>query len=368
MVAIDECLSEGGNQWHTQQQMRSFQHSVIVNITTFTVLFNVSSALSMHTHIPAIHAVHRNTRISPRLRGNELDEQRCMLMQLSVTERRTMFRETLILQATSPNFVFYDCYTGEVVEFPFPIYDPADSREHGERIMPAKMKDYHASRRQNYECWCGLYSPEVPCWVEMYTRNGLGCLSCVSVCIDSVYESATEMAVYQGYARESAILSVPSNPTTIQRRPRRRVKRQGALGLGATVQRKRSTLGKFWSNPKNIMVTPPRVSTASSVSPAPPYAILRSLIGPTRPKLPEPVITPLNSALPSPSSSVLEGCIRATSLPVAGPSSIARPSSRTDLKADFDDLKIHCDNCDRYIPFDIYDSHCRWCRNVSVEL
>ncbi|KIJ25850.1 hypothetical protein M422DRAFT_38441 [Sphaerobolus stellatus SS14] len=286
-------------------------------------------------------------------------------------ERRTRFREPLILQATSPNFVFYDRYTGEVVEFsiltPYrsPIYDP-DSREHGERVLPVKMKGYHAYRRQNYECWCGLYSPGVPCWVEMYTRNGLWYYSCdvcgLHVCIDNFYESATQTAVYQGYAKESAILSVPSDPTTIQGRPKRRVIRQGPLGLGATVQRKRSSLGQFWSNPKNLLITPPRASAARSVSPASPYAILRSLIGPTRPKVPKPAVTSVNSALPSPSSSVLEGYIRAPSLPVAG------PSSMTDSKSDFDDLKLQCDNCDRYIPFDMYDSHCRWCRNVSVEL
>ncbi|KIJ28746.1 hypothetical protein M422DRAFT_37218 [Sphaerobolus stellatus SS14] len=257
-------------------------------------------------------------------------------------ERRTRFREPLILQAISPNFVFYDRYTGEVVEFSFPIYDP-DSREHGERVLPVKVKDYHAYRCQNYECWCGLYSPGVPCWVEMYTRNGLWYYRC-DVC------------------GLHAILSVPSDPTTIQGRPKSRVIRQGPLGLGVTVQRKRSSLGRFQSNPKNLLITPPRASAARSVSPASSYAILHSLIGPTRPKVPEPAVTSVNSALPSPSSSILEGYIRAPSLPVAG------PSSMTDSKSDFDDLKLQCDNCDRYIPFDMYDSHCRWCRNVSVEL
>jgi len=310
------------------------------------------------SRIPAIYAAHRSTRVSTRLPDNDLDEQRCLLMQLNITERRNLFLEPRTLQATSPNFVFYCRYTGKVVEFPMPVYTIAGQ----ERVSADKFKDYHAYRRQNYECWCGLCSPEVPCWVEIYKRNGRWYYSCdicgLHVCIDNVYESATMTAVYPGYPRASAVLSVPSDPLTVQGSLRRRLNgptRSGPLGIGA--HRKRSTMSLLHSNPKTLL-TPPRAptttSSASLESPVSPYAILRRFIPNLKAAGNSKTIN--YSPLPSPSSSVLKGCIR-------GPTPDA-----SNVAEQFNDVRVQCERCDRYIPFETFESHCRWCRVISPEL
>ncbi|KIJ31514.1 hypothetical protein M422DRAFT_266760 [Sphaerobolus stellatus SS14] len=177
------------------------------------------------------------------------------LCQLSVMERRAVFSESRILQATSPNFVFYDRYAGKVIEFPYPIH--ADAGQ--ERVLPDRLKDYHSARRQNYECWCGLCSPEVPCWVDIYMRNGLwfyGCEICgLHVCINDVYESANCTVIYPGFPKESALLPIPADPAIIQGAPKRRGlgARRGPVGLAAT--RKRSSIGQALSKAKNHLIT-----------------------------------------------------------------------------------------------------------------
>jgi hypothetical protein len=43
----------------------------------------------------------------------------------------------------------------------------------GRRIVPGGVPGFNARRRQAYECWCGLLSPEVPVFLELQkTRHG----------------------------------------------------------------------------------------------------------------------------------------------------------------------------------------------------
>ena len=39
----------------------------------------------------------------------------------------------------------------------------------GRRIVPHRIEVHHESRRQKYECWCGLWSPDCPVWAKYYT-------------------------------------------------------------------------------------------------------------------------------------------------------------------------------------------------------
>ena len=67
---------------------------------------------------PALDPKYIATRVSARLPGNEISDQRNLLIQLPVNHRRSFFEAVRLRQATSKNFIFFNRDTGEFDEYP----------------------------------------------------------------------------------------------------------------------------------------------------------------------------------------------------------------------------------------------------------
>ncbi|KIJ51673.1 hypothetical protein M422DRAFT_243999 [Sphaerobolus stellatus SS14] len=117
---------------------------------------------------------------------------------------------------------------------------------------------------------------------------------------------ATEHAVYLGYPKSGAILPVPADPMVQATTQDAIGHGSGPLGLQATRhnQCKQFSIGSSMSNLKNYIIPTRTGASSSSFS-------LHTL------KVEEDSD---HSTLHTPSSSVLEGCMQAPSVPVAGPS------------------------------------------------
>ncbi|KIJ48691.1 hypothetical protein M422DRAFT_247552 [Sphaerobolus stellatus SS14] len=301
------------------------------------------------------------THVSVRLPGNEISDQRALLIQLPATHQCLFFETQCILQATSNNFLFYDHQSGEIMPYPYLIYEECSH----ELVPVEKLKDYHQSHRQNYECWCGQCSLEHSCFVDIYSRGGYwfyGCEVCsLHVCINDIYETATEHAVYLGYPKSGAILPVPVDPMVQATTQHTIGHGSGPLGLQATRhnQRKQSSIGSSMSKLKNYIIPTWTGASSSSFSPPSSSALICHKDSCRCTQTPIKVEEDSDhSVLHTPSSSVLEGCMQAPSVPVAGPSnaqSSAGPSSASIVS--FEDVTIHCSRCKRWVEFDSWEDH-----------
>ncbi|KIJ38132.1 hypothetical protein M422DRAFT_259285 [Sphaerobolus stellatus SS14] len=128
-------------------------------------------------------------------------------------ERRAMFADQLTLQVSCPDLLFFDRHEEKIVRFPYPMYN-------GILILPQGLKKYCENRRIMWECWCGLYT-SAPVFIQFYTELGwiyARCTTCgLDVCFNAKYYSCTMQASYQGYPKESPLMSMPSVPPPIRR-------------------------------------------------------------------------------------------------------------------------------------------------------
>ncbi|KIJ30431.1 hypothetical protein M422DRAFT_268085 [Sphaerobolus stellatus SS14] len=75
-----------------------------------------------------------------------------------------MFLEPLVMQANSPDLLFFDHDLERIIPFPYPMFN-------GTLIMPKGLRKYCETRRIMWECWCGLYTPE-PAFIQFYGDHG----------------------------------------------------------------------------------------------------------------------------------------------------------------------------------------------------
>ncbi|KAF8580242.1 hypothetical protein K439DRAFT_1619952 [Ramaria rubella] len=94
--------------------------------------------------------------------------------------KNELFSPCLALRTQSPNFVFYDHAQGAVVEYPYPMSG-------GYFINPAGISKYNERRRQAFECWCGLLSPDTPMFVELRKTAHGSFASCDECGLNSDY-------------------------------------------------------------------------------------------------------------------------------------------------------------------------------------
>ncbi|KIJ34591.1 hypothetical protein M422DRAFT_263372 [Sphaerobolus stellatus SS14] len=130
------------------------------------------------------------------------------LQNTSFLERRRMFEDQLTLQVTCPDLLFFDRDKEEIVPFPYVL------------ILPKGLKKFCETRRVMWECWCGLYT-SAPVFIQFYTELGwtyARCRTCgLDVSFNEKYYTCTMQASYQGYLKESSLMSMPSVPPPIRR-------------------------------------------------------------------------------------------------------------------------------------------------------
>ncbi|KIJ29032.1 hypothetical protein M422DRAFT_269647 [Sphaerobolus stellatus SS14] len=137
---------------------------------------------------------------------------------------------------------------------------------------------------------------------------------------------AIEHAVYL------AILPVPVDPMVQATTQHTIGHGSEPLGLQATRhnQHKRSSIGSSMSKPKNYIIPTRTGASSSSFSPHSPSALIRHKDSCHRTQTPIKAEEDSDhSVLHTPSSSVLEGCMQAPSVPVAGPSNARSSSAET---------------------------------------
>ncbi|KIJ47001.1 hypothetical protein M422DRAFT_249287 [Sphaerobolus stellatus SS14] len=135
------------------------------------------------------------------------------LRSLPVHELHPMFLEPLVMQANSPDLLFFDRDLERIIPFPYPMFN-------GALIMPKGLKKYCETRRIMWECWCGLYTPE-PAFIQFYGDHGYiyaRCRTCgLDVCFNDKYRTSTMQASYQGYPKDCRLMPMPSIPPPIRR-------------------------------------------------------------------------------------------------------------------------------------------------------
>ncbi|KAF8573964.1 hypothetical protein K439DRAFT_1624692 [Ramaria rubella] len=118
-----------------------------------------------------------------------------------------LFSPCLALQAQSPNFVFYDRAQGAVVEYPYPMSG-------GYFINLAGISKYKECRRQAFECWCGLLSPDTPMFVELRkTAHGsyASCDECgLNFSLDEKFQTTSMTADYPAFDKHAPTMPVSS--------------------------------------------------------------------------------------------------------------------------------------------------------------
>ncbi|KAF8590818.1 hypothetical protein K439DRAFT_1611741 [Ramaria rubella] len=273
-----------------------------------------------------------------------------------------LFAPCLEFQYRSSNLVFYDRSQGGVVEFPYPMSG-------GRRIIPTGILGYNERRRQAWECFCGLLSPELPAFVKIdNTTNGTigSCDDCglydtdelfTSVSFDDKHDTATTTADYPAFDRygantlrdNSAIqpAALPDRVAPVARR-RRAVHRRAPYA--STGPRRRSRVQIRSTVQQDSDENESHASSSNLPSP-------RQLLAGIRSPHPETPIKRERSptrflSLSSPTSSTAAALISGPYRPTASGSSRTHGSSATR-----DEVLQFCDSCFAAYPVESFATH-----------
>ncbi|KAF8573301.1 hypothetical protein K439DRAFT_1643100 [Ramaria rubella] len=249
--------------------------------------------------------------------------------------RDKLLAACLKMQSKSPNLVFYDHVQGAVAEYPYPM-------SAARLISLAGISKYNECRRQAFECWCGLLSPETPTFLRLQNMKEQGafafCAECgLNVSLDEKYQTATMAADYPPFEEYGATMpaTLPSNAAV--QNPMR-----SSLGRSKGT-RQCSTVGYSVSNPKNLLTLP---ATPLSSPPA-----LTDLLGSIGRRGKGRSLTCFLSLVLL-SSSVVSGLI-------SGPNSSSTSQSSGSSCNDSEKLEL-CDRCFAAYPLEEFKTHtCR---------
>ncbi|KIJ41600.1 hypothetical protein M422DRAFT_255522 [Sphaerobolus stellatus SS14] len=269
-----------------------------------------------------------------------LDSNLAIIHAESQTLRLEHFKFEQEWQTRTKEMLFYDGYRGEIVEYGFPVFN--------ERILPHCIEIYNDKHHQQFECFCGQYSPSAPVYVKIYTEQVgeeevayAACHTCgLSISFNEKYKTAQKETAYPGFHRDSETMPVPSLPETLPRDlvPRKSQSlRLSGLASSLWLYRPqqfhctRSSIGHAVANPK-CLGTPTTFKQVFDESPSSASSLLKCYAGKqTRTQ------TPSSPSIAGPSH--FSGSFE-------GPSQASSSSSHT-IEED-NDVLVYCLSCHRY--------------------
>ncbi|KAF8587724.1 hypothetical protein K439DRAFT_770822 [Ramaria rubella] len=172
-----------------------------------SLIFDPASTL-YYTTTPMAPYINKNRSVTMCHFSLQLHQQATDYVQSYKDE---LFAPCLTMQARSPNSVFYDRAEGAVVEYPYPMLG-------GHLINPGGISKYLEQRRQAFKCWCGLLSPDVPVFIELWTMSQGSYASCekcgLNVSLDEKFQTTSMTADYPLLDKNAAAMPT-SSPMSI---------------------------------------------------------------------------------------------------------------------------------------------------------